>query len=81
MQGVDCINACFGATAALLSAADWIESSAWDGRWALVVAADVAIYAEGPARPTGGCGAVALLIGAHTCASLACMSFTAAMLQ
>lgn len=29
-----------------------------------MVAADIAIYADGPARPTGGCGAVALLVGA-----------------
>ncbi|KAK9790528.1 hypothetical protein WJX73_000126 [Symbiochloris irregularis] len=63
LPGVDCINACFGATQALFNAADWIESSAWDGRLAIVVASDVAIYAEGPARPTGGCGAVAMLIG------------------
>jgi 3-hydroxy-3-methylglutaryl CoA synthase len=28
-----------------------------------VVAADIAIYADGPAKPTGGCGAVAMLIG------------------
>jgi len=29
----------------------------------MVIAADIAIYKEGPARPTGGCGAVAMLIG------------------
>ena len=63
-QGTDCINACYGSTAALLNAVDWIESAAWDGRLAIVVAADIATYAPGPARPTGGCGAVALLIGA-----------------
>jgi hydroxymethylglutaryl-CoA synthase len=33
------------------------------GRYALVVAGDIAIYATGNARPTGGVGAVALLIG------------------
>lgn len=31
--------------------------------YAIVVAADIAIYADGPAKPTGGCGAVAMLIG------------------
>ena len=66
-QGVDCINACYGGTAALLNAVDWVESAAWDGRLAVVVAADVAVYAPGPARPTGGCGAVALLIGMPPC--------------
>jgi len=33
------------------------------GRLAIVVAADVATYARGTARPTGGAGAVAMLIG------------------
>lgn len=60
--GIDTTNACYGGTQALLNAAAWVESSAWDGRWALVVAADIAIYATGPARPTGGAGAVAMLV-------------------
>lgn len=38
--------------------------SEWDGRYALVVCGDIAVYEAGPARPTGGCGAVAMLIGA-----------------
>lgn len=33
------------------------------GRFALVVAGDIAVYASGNARPTGGAGAVAMLIG------------------
>ena len=33
------------------------------GRFALVVAGDIAVYASGSARPTGGAGAVAMLIG------------------
>ena len=33
------------------------------GRYAVVVAADIAVYASGSARPTGGAGAVAMLIG------------------
>eukprot|EP00698_Gefionella_okellyi_P004749 TRINITY_DN1435_c0_g1_i1.p1 TRINITY_DN1435_c0_g1~~TRINITY_DN1435_c0_g1_i1.p1 ORF type:complete len:318 (-),score=23.06 TRINITY_DN1435_c0_g1_i1:571-1422(-) len=63
VEGVDCINACYGGTAALFNSVAWIESSAWDGRMALVVAADIAVYDKGPARPTGGCGAVAILVG------------------
>ena len=35
------------------------------GRFALVVAADIAVYASGNARPTGGVGAAAMLIGPH----------------
>lgn len=63
LQGVDNINACYGGTAAFLNTVDWIESSAWDGRDAVVVAGDIALYAKGNARPTGGAGAVAMLVG------------------
>ncbi|KAI1280377.1 Hydroxymethylglutaryl-CoA synthase, cytoplasmic [Halotydeus destructor] len=63
IQGLDTTNACFGGTAALHHSIDWMESSSWDGRYAIVVCGDIAIYAEGPARPTGGAGAVAMLIG------------------
>ncbi|KAL1726133.1 hydroxymethylglutaryl-coenzyme A synthase C-terminal domain-containing protein, partial [Schizophyllum commune] len=52
-----------GSTAALFNAINWIESSSWDGRNAIVVAADIAVYAAGPARPAGGAGAVAMLVG------------------
>eukprot|EP01121_Diplochlamys_sp_Union-15-3_P013148 TRINITY_DN4045_c0_g1_i1.p1 TRINITY_DN4045_c0_g1~~TRINITY_DN4045_c0_g1_i1.p1 ORF type:complete len:471 (-),score=68.09 TRINITY_DN4045_c0_g1_i1:119-1480(-) len=63
IEGIDLKNACYGGTAALLHAFAWLESSAWDGRLGLVVAADIAVYAAGNARPTGGCGAVAILVG------------------
>jgi hydroxymethylglutaryl-CoA synthase len=63
IEGATVINACYGGTAALLNAFLWVESSGWDGRYAIVVAADIATYARGPARPTCGCGAVAVLIG------------------
>lgn len=58
------LASCYGGTAALLSAVNWVESRSWDGRrLALVVATDVAVYAAGPARPAGGGGAVAMLVG------------------
>ena len=63
IEGATVINACYGGTAALLNALSWADSSSWDGRYAIVVAADIAVYADGPARPTGGCGSVALLVG------------------
>jgi hydroxymethylglutaryl-CoA synthase len=63
IEGATVINACYGGTAALLNAFSWVESSGWDGRYAIVVAGDIATYARGPARPTCGCGAVAVLIG------------------
>lgn len=62
--GIDNINACYGGTAALFNSIAWIESSDWDGRYAIVVAGDIAVYEAGPARPTGGAGAVAMLLGA-----------------
>lgn len=63
IDGIDMKNACYAGTAALFNATAWIESSQWDGRLALVVAGDIAVYASGSARPTGGSGAVAMLIG------------------
>jgi hydroxymethylglutaryl-CoA synthase len=43
LEGVDSTNACYGGTAALLNVVNWMESSAWDGRYGLVVAADTAV--------------------------------------
>ena len=63
IEGVDSKNACYGSTAALFNAVNWVESSSWDGRNALVVCGDIAIYAEGSGRPSGGAGACAILIG------------------
>jgi len=61
--GVDTMNACYGGTNALFNAVNWVESRSWDGRLAIVVAADIALYAKGPARPTGGAGAVVMPVG------------------
>ena len=33
------------------------------GRYGIMLATDVAVYSKGNARPTGGCGAIAMLIG------------------
>ena len=63
IEGATVINACYGGTAALLNAFNWVESDGWDGRYAIVVAVDIATYARGPARPTCGAGAVAILVG------------------
>jgi hydroxymethylglutaryl-CoA synthase len=65
IEGIDNVNACFGGTAAIFNAINWIESSYWDGRYACVVMGDIAVYAKGSARPTGGAGAIAFLIGPH----------------
>lgn len=63
LEGIDTTNACYGGTAALFNAINWVESSNWDKRLALVVCGDIAVYAKGAARPTGGAGAIAMLIG------------------
>lgn len=63
IEGIDSKNACHGGTAALFNAINWVESSSWDGRNAIVVAGDIAVYAEGASRPAGGAGCVAILIG------------------
>jgi hydroxymethylglutaryl-CoA synthase len=57
-------HACYGGTAALMTAADWVRANRTQARRALVVAADVARYAIGsPGEPTQGAGAVAMLVG------------------
>ncbi|KAL9630382.1 MAG: hypothetical protein Q9164_006445 [Protoblastenia rupestris] len=63
IEGVDNLNACYGGTNALFNALNWVESSGWDGRNAIVVAGDIALYNQINARPTGGAGCVAMLIG------------------
>ena len=61
--GASSINACYGATNALINTLNWISSPYWDGRYGIVVAADLAVSEDGPARCTGGAGAIAILIG------------------
>ncbi len=63
VEGATTINACYGGTASFLNTVAWVESSEWDGRYGIVVAADIAIYDTPAARPTGGAAAVAFLVG------------------
>jgi len=63
IEGVTSINACYGGTNALFNSFNWVESNAWDGRKAIVVMSDIAVYKKGPARPTGGAGCICFLIG------------------
>ncbi len=58
-------HACYGGTAGILTACEWIASGANRGRKALVIAADIARYPLGsPGEPTQGAGAAALVIAA-----------------
>jgi hydroxymethylglutaryl-CoA synthase len=65
IEGISTTNACYGGTNALLNAFNWLYSDFYDGKYAIVVSADIAIYSKGPARPTGGCGAIAILLGPY----------------
>jgi hydroxymethylglutaryl-CoA synthase len=56
-------HACFGGTAGLFNALDWIASGSARGRCALVVCTDIARYPVGSAgEPTQGAGAVAMIV-------------------
>jgi hydroxymethylglutaryl-CoA synthase len=59
-------HACYGGTAALQTACDWIASGSARGRKALVIAADIAKYPpESAGEPTQGAGAVAMVVSAN----------------
>ncbi len=56
-------HACYGGTAALMTAAQWIASGAARGRKALVISTDVARYdLRSAGEPTQGAGAVAMVV-------------------
>jgi len=66
MRVYDCQHACYGGTAGLMAAVEWIASGAADGRAALVVCSDIARYGVGtPGEPTQGAGAVAMVIATN----------------
>jgi hydroxymethylglutaryl-CoA synthase len=63
MRTFDTQHACYGGTAGLMAACDWIASGAAAGRSALVVCSDIARYGlETPGEPTQGAAAVAMLV-------------------
>lgn len=63
MRTFDTQHACYGGTAALMSAADWIGSGSANGLAALVICSDIARYGLGTkGEPTQGGGAVAMLV-------------------
>jgi hydroxymethylglutaryl-CoA synthase len=56
-------HACYGGTVALRQALEWRAAGASRGKAALVIAADVALYAPAdPGEPTQGAGAVAMIV-------------------
>jgi hydroxymethylglutaryl-CoA synthase len=63
MRVFDSQHACYGGTAGLMAAVEWIASGAAAGRSAVVVCSDIARYGLNTAgEPTQGAGAVALLV-------------------
>lgn len=43
-SGATSVNACYGATNALINTINWMSSPFWDKRYGIVVAADLAVY-------------------------------------
>jgi hydroxymethylglutaryl-CoA synthase len=66
MRVYDTQHACYGGTAGVMAAVEWIASGAADGRAALVICSDIARYGLGTAgEPTQGAGAVAMVVAAQ----------------
>ena len=69
-------HACYGGTLALRQAVEWKLAGASRGKAALVIAADVALYALGdPGEPTQGAGAVAMIVDRPTIARIDPVSY------
>lgn len=64
-------HACYGGTVALRQAVEWHLAGNAKGKAALVIAADVALYAQGHSgEPTQGGGAVAMIVDTPDIASI-----------
>jgi hydroxymethylglutaryl-CoA synthase len=69
-------HACYAGTVAVRQALEWHLSGNAKGKVALVVAADVALYALGHSgEPTQGAGAIAMIIGEPTIAAISPTSY------
>jgi hydroxymethylglutaryl-CoA synthase len=69
-------HACYGGTVALRQAVEWKLSGNCKGKAALVIAADVAMYASNHSgEPTQGAGAIALIIDEPLIASINPISY------
>lgn len=64
LSGADCVNACIGGTIALHNSCSWLQAQPQGGDGlAIVVTSDIACYEKPNEMPTGGAGAVAMLLG------------------
>lgn len=65
MRVYDTQHACYGGTAGLMTALEWIASGAAAGKSALVICSDIARYGVDTAgEPTQGAGAIAMVVSA-----------------
>lgn len=64
IHGSESKGACFAGTQSIINAMNWVRTNhALRNQNAIVICADIAVYDSGPARCTGGAGAIAFLIG------------------
>jgi hydroxymethylglutaryl-CoA synthase len=80
VEGIDSVHACYGGTSALLNGLYWLEANNNNNNkkkhhgkkqaYAIVVCGDVSNYKDRAARPSGGAGAVAMLLSANNDAPL-----------
>lgn len=49
IEGISCTNACYGGTNALLNALNCMSYEFYDGKYAIIICADIAVYAKGRA--------------------------------
>lgn len=64
MRVFDTQHACYGGTAGVMAAVEWVASGASHGKSALVICSDIARYGLSTAgEPTQGAGAVAMIVG------------------
>ena len=63
VEGADTYNACYGGTNALFNAVNWVQSGAWNGKYAVVICTDTAVHTDPDHLQAVGASALALLIG------------------
>ena len=63
VEGADTYNACYGGTNAFFNAVSWVQSSAWNGKYAVVICTDTAVHANPSELQGNGASAIAMLVG------------------
>ena len=63
VEGADTYNACYGGTNALFNAVNWVQSEAWNGKYAVVICSDTAVHPDSDHLSVIGASAVAMLVG------------------